>query len=67
MNRYSPKHGRLMSIQDVADRLNIHRTTLHRWISRGIFPEPMKINGYNGRYEPAVVEAWIKARPNGRS
>lgn len=62
MNRYSPKYGRLMSIQDVADRLNIHRTTLHRWIGRGIFPGPMKINGYNGRYEPAVVEAWIKAR-----
>jgi DNA-binding transcriptional MerR regulator len=29
------------SISDAARRLAVHRTTLHRWIERGLVPKPI--------------------------
>jgi predicted DNA-binding protein (UPF0251 family) len=32
------------SISEAARRLDVHRTTLHRWIERGLVPEPIAEN-----------------------
>ena len=33
-----------ISISEAARRLDIHRTTLHRWIEEGVVPEPIAEN-----------------------
>ena len=37
--------GGYSRVDQVADLLAIHRTTLYRWSKRGKFPQPVKVNG----------------------
>ncbi len=44
------------SISEVARRLGVHRTTLHRWIDQGVVPEPIAENVAGAR-----LRYWTKA------
>ena len=52
----------LLTFNEVADQLKIHRATLHRWIKRGDFPRPVKLNGFHNRYRAAEVNRWVDAK-----
>lgn len=52
----------LLTTRMVCARLNIHRTTLDRWIARGEFPAP-PVRIVDRHYWPReVVDKWIEAR-----
>ena len=57
-----PESSDLVTFNQVANRLKIHRTTLHRWIKRGDFPKPVKLNGFHNRYRAAEVDRWVDAK-----
>jgi excisionase family DNA binding protein len=52
---------RLMSVQEVAELLQVPVKTIYQWRHRGEGPRPMRLGKYL-RFDPADVAAWIEAR-----
>lgn len=52
---------KLLTIEDVAGRLCISKTTAWRLINRGDFPASMRV-GWSRRWAESVVEDWLRAR-----
>ena len=50
---------RFVRISEVAQRFNIHRCTVYRWIANGEFPPPVRLSGAHGSRGGAV--AWPEA------
>ena len=50
----------LLTAQDVAEMLDIGRSTLYRLKSSGKVPRPVKIGG-SVRWRRAEIKAWIEA------
>lgn len=51
---------KLLTHQELAEFLNVHRATLHRWRSAEIVPEPLYI-GDTPRWRSDEIEAWLEA------
>jgi len=51
--------GQLLTIDDVAERLNIHKNTVRRQAAIGALPRPIKI-GNSIRWRPSDIERWIQ-------
>lgn len=51
----------LESIQSVARRLGIGRSTIYAWVSQGRFPYPRKL-GRSSRWPVSEVDEWVSAR-----
>lgn len=52
---------RLMSVQQVAELLQVPATTIYQWRHQGEGPQPMRVGKYL-RFDPADVASWIEAR-----
>ena len=49
----------------VADRYDISRPTIWRWVKQGKFPKPTKLAGGSSRWKLSDLEAWeITQTPN---
>lgn len=48
-----------MTTQGVCRRLLVHRTTVYRWIKKGLFPKPFKM-GRQNRWPTVDVDAWVE-------
>ena len=53
--------GRLLSVLEVADLLQVPVKTIYDWRYRGEGPRPMRLGKYL-RFDPADVAVWIDAR-----
>ena len=51
---------KLLSHSEVANLLDVHRCTLHRWRSAGLVPDPVYISGLP-RWFPEEIYAWLNA------
>lgn len=54
---------RLMTIAEVAERLNVPIKTLYNWRHLGRGPRSIRVAGRSVRYRPEDVEAWLASRP----
>ncbi|MGH2775633.1 MAG: helix-turn-helix transcriptional regulator [Actinomycetota bacterium] len=52
---------KLLSLQEVAEVLNVPVGTLYKWRYEGVGPKGFRV-GRGIRYEPADVRAWIAER-----
>jgi len=59
--RSPPPQVRLLTINEVLERVNKSRSTLYRWIEQGGFPAPYKIgpNNFSSVWSSTEVEQWI--------
>ncbi|WP_341719897.1 helix-turn-helix domain-containing protein [Micromonospora sp. FIMYZ51] len=53
----------LLTTDQLADRLGIKRTSVHRYRSRGDIPEPDQYVGRTPLWAESSVDAWLKERP----
>lgn len=49
---------KLLTANEVAELLNVHRTTLQRWARAGYFPRPTYL-GRKAYYDPKQVDQFI--------
>ena len=52
--------------RQVLEMIGVSRTTLWRMVQEGTFPPPVRITQRNRGYLREAVEAWMKARADGR-
>jgi excisionase family DNA binding protein len=52
---------RLLSVQEVAELLQVPVKTIYQWRHRGEGPRPMRLGKYL-RFDPVDVATWIEAR-----
>ena len=53
-------NGRLLSVQELADFLQIQIKTIYEWHHRGTGPTPFRIGG-RLRFDPADVAMWLES------
>lgn len=58
--------GRLLTVQELADWLNVSRSTFHR-IQHGDNPPPGFRLGGQMRYRPEEVNAWLEKLPRSQA
>jgi predicted DNA-binding transcriptional regulator AlpA len=64
----SEKLPDLLRTQDVCDRYQISRQTLHRWTTEQKFPAPMRLPGKHPVWSEDAIVAWEETRkPTRRS
>jgi prophage regulatory protein len=54
--------GTLLRIADVCEWLGISRTTVYLLLSKGSFPEPVRLGSRTVRWRVDAIEAWREAR-----
>lgn len=52
----------IMRAAQVAERIGIHRVTLHKWVKDGNFPAPARLGPNTVAWRTSTVEAWIEER-----
>jgi excisionase family DNA binding protein len=53
-------NGRLLSVQELADFLQIQVKTIYEWNHRGTGPTPFRVGG-RLRFDPADVAMWLES------
>ena len=53
--------GKLMTVEDLADRVNLSVSTIRYWAQQGTGPRSIKL-GRRRMYRPEDVEAWLEAQ-----
>jgi excisionase family DNA binding protein len=53
-------NGHLLSVQELADFLQITVKTIYEWHHRGIGPTPFRVGG-RLRFDPADVARWLES------
>ena len=54
--------SRLITINDVAERVGVSKRTVYRWINEGNFPTPMELSARIRKWTEQEVEDWIKKK-----
>jgi excisionase family DNA binding protein len=57
----NPAPVRLLSVEEVADLLQVPARTLYQWRFRGEGPVSMRIGRYV-RFDPRDIERWVESR-----
>ncbi len=50
--------GRLMTMRQLTEQINLSRSTIHRMVKRGNFPAPLRVGQRAVRWREADVVAW---------
>lgn len=58
----SASHSKLLTPEEVSERLGIPRSTLYFWRQHGKGPRAKKV-GRHLRYEESELQRWIDSRP----
>lgn len=53
---------RILRLPEVKARVGVGRSTLYDWMSRGTFPQPMKLGARLVGWRESDIAAWIEAR-----
>ena len=56
---------RLLNVLEVAAFLGVCKRTIYRWVHRGLFPDPIDLNG-TMRWRDSTVKAWVASRTPGQ-
>ena len=59
-----PQVRRTLRVSEVAEQLGVHRSTVARWVTRGLLPH-VRVNGVC-LIRPAELEAFLDAHTEGR-
>ena len=57
-----PPREQLLTEAEVLRVLTISRTSLHRWIKSGFFPEPLQLGPRRIAWSAAAVDDWVEER-----
>ena len=52
----------LLTVKQVAKQLKVGVRTVWRWVSQGIFPEPIRISPQTIRWNPEDIERLLQER-----
>jgi predicted DNA-binding transcriptional regulator AlpA len=52
----------LLTLRDVQYITGRHRSTLHRWMQRGLFPQKHNFRGKKPGWRRSEIEEWLKGR-----
>ena len=55
------KAPRLLRLPSVLEKVALSRTELHRRISAGTFPKPLKLGARSVAWTEASIDAWIQS------
>lgn len=66
MNMKNEFEIELLSVDNVAKILDVHRTTVYRWSKKGILPAQVDMVG-KSRWNKAELYAWIRKLPKATS
>lgn len=50
----------LLTVKDVAERLNVSADSVRRWARTGVGPQPVRLGQRAIRYRPEDVDAWVE-------
>ena len=53
---------RLLRMSQVQNRTGLSRSTIRRWVARGLFPQPIKLGENVVGWIEAEIDAWIRER-----
>ena len=53
---------RLLRMSEVQARTGLSRSTIRRWVARGLFPQPIKLGENVVGWIEAEIDAWIRER-----
>ena len=53
---------RLLRMAEVQARTSLSRSTIRRWVARGLFPQPIKLGECVVGWIEAEIDAWIRER-----
>ena len=59
--------GKLLNIDEVAERCHKNKRSVYRLIRDVGFPQPIKVGLRSSRWLQDEVEAWLASRPRGGS
>lgn len=51
---------KLVTISEVCEMFNRHRSTLWVWVDEGKFPKPIKLNGRTLGWKSEAIQDWLK-------
>ncbi len=57
------EEDRLLNVKEVSALLGVSRTTLHRLVSAGNFPKPVRVGKRASRWRQSEVLVWMETRP----
>lgn len=60
--RESLKPIRLIRIGEVKARVGLSTSTIHRWVTAGRFPKPIKLGGHLIAWPEDVIDQWVKSK-----
>ena len=53
--------GRVVGVTELAKRLGVSRSTLHRMVKDGNIPEPMKLGTRRIGWRDATIDEWLRS------
>jgi prophage regulatory protein len=60
---------KMLRVSDIADWLNVSKSTVYKWVKEGNFPEPIILGEGDrsaaSRWPLEDVQAWLDSRPRG--
>lgn len=51
-----------LGIKQVAEKVNLGKSTIYRMIERGEFPKPFVLTGHRTAWVDSEIDAWLAAR-----
>ena len=59
----------MLRVSEIADWLNVSKTTIYKWVKDGNFPEPIILGEGDrsaaSRWLKEEVDLWLESRPRG--
>lgn len=52
-----------IKLMELANICGVHRTTVYRWIARGVMPTPIKLGINTTAWNRFVILDWLQNRP----
>lgn len=53
---------RMLTVDQVAERLGVHRRTIERMVAEGTLPPPLRLSQRILRWEESAVTKWLQAQ-----
>lgn len=62
MSQANPNSFKYFRLKTLAARLDVHRSTIWRWVRQGTFPRPISLNPTVRVWRETDIEKWITDR-----
>lgn len=58
--------GTMITVDEAAEEVSVHRSTLLRWAKQGLAPQPVVLGPQRIGFVRAEIVAWLRERIDGR-